>query len=137
MSKYSFSSTDSAVEEFRPMLTVKVPRSGVSYTDTESKPSRRSSTLFMLNKLTTGLNWDFSTVAFENAIFLFKMATKAQLRPLVIDNLEGDEGVFMDFTKGHNYYAFELFNDGEIVMTSKVGDQDSVVAAININQITL
>lgn len=128
---YSFSTTDSSVDEIMPMVQVKVPRNDVRSTDTLTSAPKRAVFLIKLSKLTSGLNWHFSDVAFDNALLVFTKAAKAKLKPLVIDNLEDDQGIFLDFTQPNAYYAFELYNDGEIIVTKKLGDQDSMVSTIN------
>lgn len=117
--------------------SINVPKANLNTSDTNKSASKRALFLIKLASMTHHLRWHFTEVAFDNALSVFTVAMKAHMNPLVVENLENDEGVFIDFTSEGLYYAFELYNDGEIILTKKIGDQNAVVDTVDsIEQIT-
>ena len=83
--------------------STRVPAEKLQTSDTNKSPSKRAMFLMNFAKMTSQLRWDFTEVAFENAVLAFTVAMKAKMRPLVVENLENNEGGFIDFTSEARY----------------------------------
>jgi hypothetical protein len=80
---------------------------------------------------------NLSSQAMSNAINVMKSASESGVNPKVVQTLdEGGGGIFVDFVKGSNYFAFELYNDGEIIFTKKSAGSQSQINELNQGAIT-
>ena len=113
------------------MQEVNKPFPNVTLSDSNDAIGKFSTVLLKVHKLMSGLTFNFSFLALDHALKLFHLAREANLTPQVIELLENDEGLFLDFTRGESYFAFELYNDGDIISLRKNGTQNSTVQEFN------